>query len=208
MDEASPVPPRGRRPLRPILVGLATLGVLAVGSVLVLAPRDGGRLRHDPSDPSIRTSGPSIAATSTSNSAGQPAVSLPGLDTDERAVADAYLGLATAFDEASADIQISDPLAEFDLVGARLIDLLDRTSAQVAALPPPGRAFASVRDLGTEMTATIAMLRAIDPHGSRDLAATQYRQALDYWIDHVKPVTDSLRRTLGLPATPGGDLRL
>jgi hypothetical protein len=192
----------------PMVAGLTILAVLAVGSVVVLGQGSVGTGGRPPTGTLFPTADPSKVAVSTPGPSARPLDSQPALDPDERAAAAAYLALAGAFDDASTDLQISDPLAEFDLVGARLIDLLDRTRADIVALPRSGQVAAAVRDLGREMAATTAMLRAIDPHGPRDLTATQYREALDYWIDHVKPATDSLRATLGLPATPGGDLRL
>jgi hypothetical protein len=208
MEDGSINGPRSGPSLQRILAGSAVLVVLAAGLLGVLGRDVASVSSPSPSSTPDRTPGSSPIGLSSVGPTARPVPSQRALGVDERALAAAYLEFAGGFNVSSTDIQISDPLAEFDLVGTRLIDLLDRTSEQIAALPQAGSTADAVRELGAEMTATSALLRAIDPHGPRGLAATEYRQALDYWIDNVKPVTDAIRVTLGLATTPVGDLRL
>jgi hypothetical protein len=152
---------------------------------------------------------PASGGGSLAVSSASPIGSIPTASpTPSAAAVGGYLGLATGFDDATTEIQIANPLAEFDLVGARLIELIESTRQRLAALPPSGATAHRLRQLDVEMAATVDLLRAIDPHGPRDQTATRYQQALDYWVDHVAPITAAIRSALSLPPPPGGDLKL
>jgi hypothetical protein len=146
---------------------------------------------------------PPSAATSSA-----PLVS-PGQPTgDVLAFADAYRTLTDAYARARDDIIIANPLSEFDLVGNRLIDLLEATRSQLAGLPRLDVTAEPMRRLDQEMAATLRLLRALEPHGPRAQQAEQYQQALDYWIDHVVPVANEIRAAVGLPRSQPVDLGL
>jgi hypothetical protein len=133
----------------------------------------------------------------------------PGRPTgDVRAFADAYRTLTDAYARARDDIVLANPLSEFDLVGNRLIDLLEATRSQLAGLPRLDVTTEPMRRLDQEMAATLELLRAVEPHGPRAQQAEQYQQALDYWIDHVVPVANEIRAAVGLPSSQPGDLAL
>jgi hypothetical protein len=130
------------------------------------------------------------------------------LETDEQRFADAYRGLAETHNIQASDLLISNPLAEYDLVGIRLVDLIDRTREQLSELPGLSPMDGPVGELGREMAATVTLLRAIDPHGSASERAMRYQAALDRWVERVQPRSDAIRAELGLPPSTTGDLRL
>jgi hypothetical protein len=137
-----------------------------------------------------------------------PAVSQRRLDADEQSFADAWVGLVETYDRQCTDLLMANPLAEFDLVGTRLIDLVDETRGRIADLPPLALTAGEVRSVELEMAATVTLLRMVDPHGPRADQAQQYQLALDHWIERVKPASDAIRAALGLPSSGTGDLRL
>jgi threonine dehydratase len=103
---------------------------------------------------------------------------------------------------------ISNPLSEWDLVGSRLIELIDETRRELSALAPPAGLGGNARALADAMAATRAMLEAIESHGSRTDQAEAFQRALDDWVDHVLPRAEAIRDMLGLPAVPPGDMQL
>jgi hypothetical protein len=169
----------------------------------------GGLFQGDAGSGSGGSPSPSDAGALASPSlAASPPTADPAVNSDELAFAEAYLGLATTHDAQATDLLIANPLAEFDLVGERLIDLLDQTRQQVAELPSYPLTASRVRDLERELGETVELLRAIDPHGPSVDMATDYQHALDYWIEHVQTVSAAIRASLGLPPPATGDLRL
>jgi hypothetical protein len=191
-------------PYRRILAGILVL--MAVAAVTI---RPGGLLRGDAGSGSGASPLPSdVGALASPNLAASPPTADPAANSDELAFAEAYLGLATTHDAQATDLLIANPLAEFDLVGERLIDLLDQTRQQVAELPSIPLTAGRMRDLEHELGETVELLRAVDPHGPPVDMATEYQHALDYWIEHVHPVSEAIRASLGLPPPATGDLRL
>ena len=113
-----------------------------------------------------------------------------------------------AHDAEMTSLLIANPLAEYDLVGFRLIDRIAQTRVQLGALDPPTGAGAELIALGQAIDATSAMLKAVDPGGTATDQASAYVLALDDWVDHVRPHAESIRRALGLAPVPPGDLQL
>jgi len=160
----------------------------------VASPEDGGR--------------PSLPPATRAPVASRSAESRAPLDPAEAAFADAYLILAEAHDDVVVELLIANPLAEFDLVGVPLTDLVDETRNRLAGLPRLPSVAGEVERLEREMGAVVDLLRAIDPHGPRLAMAETYREALDHWVDNVRPATEAIRTMLGLPPPEAGDLRL
>jgi len=186
-----------------LLVALAVMAVAAIG----LSGLSG---REDPVGSSPPPSGEAStgALPPPTGPEGSPSADPSQLDADEQAFADAYLALAAVHDSGVVELLIANPLAEFDLVGVPLTDLVDLTRQQLADLPPLAATAEHVAALDREMAATVALLRAIEPHGPRRDMATSYTSALDYWIDHVRPESEAIRTRLALPPVPFGDLQL
>jgi hypothetical protein len=124
------------------------------------------------------------------------------------AFGDAWAAAVTAHDHEATEVMIANPLAEWDLVGARLIDLLGQTRARLSALAPPADLRPETRTLDEAIGLTLGMLEAIDPHGPRTDQAAAFLRALDHWIDNVLPRAEAIRDALGLPPVPAGDLQL
>lgn len=125
-----------------------------------------------------------------------------------QAFVDAWVAEIEAYDSGVTELLIANPLAEYDLVGLRLIDLVARTRELLSTVQPPSGLRAEVRALDDAMAATLARLEAIDPHGPRTEQAAAYRDALDDWVDHVRPIAQAIRDALGLAPVPAGDLQL
>ena len=181
------------------------MAAVAIGP-LGLLERDAGE-GSDPS-PSVAAGSAPVQSPTPTRPADRPAASQGPLSPDEQAFAEAYRTLAETYDHQATDLLIANPLSEFDLVGSRLTDLIDRTRQQLAGLPPLALTADQVRAVEREMAATLALLREVDPHGPQDEQATTYQRALDYWVEHVQPVSDAIRAALGLPPSATGDLRL
>lgn len=124
------------------------------------------------------------------------------------AFGDAWAAAVAGHDHGATEVMIANPLAEWDLVGTRLIDLVRQTRAQLSALAPPADLRPETVALDEAIGATLAMLEAIDPHGPRADQAAAFRGALDDWIDNVRPRAEAIRDALGLPSVPPGDLQL
>jgi hypothetical protein len=124
------------------------------------------------------------------------------------AFGDAWAEVVAAHDRGAVEVMIANPLAEWDLVGTRLIDLVGQTRAQLSALAPPGEVRPGTVALDEAIGATLATLEAIDPHGPRPDQAAAFQAALDDWVDHVRPRAEAIRDALGLPPVPPGDLQL
>jgi hypothetical protein len=124
------------------------------------------------------------------------------------AFGDAWAAAVAAHDHGATEVMIANPLAEWDLVGARLIDLLGQTRAHLSALAPPADLRPETLALDEAIGATLEMLEAIDPHGPRTDQAAAFLRALDDWIDNVRPRAETIRDALGLPPVPPGDLQL
>lgn len=183
------------RPLPRILAGLVVLVVLMAAAAVAIGPLGWlGRDARQGSDPS-----PSVAIG---------VATVPASNPTQHAFADAYRTLAETHNREATDLLIANPLAEFDLVGTRLMELIDRTREGLTGLPAVAQTASRVHRVDVEMGATVALLRAIDPHGPPDQRATQYQRALDYWVEHVQPESDAIRAALGLPPSASGDLRL
>ncbi len=204
--------------LRPILAGFVVLVAAAIG-LLGLLGRDAAvsaspspsvavGVTSVPSPTGRSPTVPSPPVPSPTAASARPVASPRRLTADEQQFADAYLELAETYDGQATELLIANPLAEFDLVGTQMADLVDRTRERLASLPPLAPTTGQVRDVEREMAATVALLRAIDPHGPRSDRATQYQRALDYWIERVQPVSDEIRAALGRPPSATGDLRL
>jgi hypothetical protein len=146
--------------------------------------------------------------TPSSPAASAPAVPVRSLSPDEQALADAFNALADEHNRAITELMISNPLAEWDLVGVPLAALVAGLPDRLAGLPLAPLTQATVQRLADAVTATGALLSAIDPHGPRVEQAAAYAQALDDWITHVLPLDLELRAHLGLPPPASGDLRL
>lgn len=188
---------------RPILAGLVVLAAVAFG---LLGPS--GLFGPPGRAPGVAVSAPPVPSPAATRAAVVPTASHRPLSADEQAFADAYLGLAESYDRQVSDLLIANPLAEFDLVGTRLTDLVDLTRGQLAGLPALALTAGQVEELEREMAAAVALLRGIDPHGPAVERATTYQRALDYWIEHVRPLSDAIRAAVGLPPSASGDLRL
>lgn len=135
----------------------------------------------------------------------RPSTPLPSTATT---FADAWLAVVEPFDAHATEVMIANPLAEWDLVGTRLIDLVGQTRRQLAGLAPPAELAEAVRALDTAIATTQAMLEAIEPHGDRTRQAEAFQLALDDWAEHVRPRAEAIRAALGLPPAPPGDLHL
>lgn len=205
-EPAPPVPDQARSHWRLLaaLVVLIAGTAAAIGPLGLLERRTGA---ESGASPSIEVSGVPAPSTDPSRPADLPTASLAG-SSDELAFADAYRALAETHDRQATDLLIANPLAEFDLVGARLIDLIDESRQRLAGLPPFPGTTDPVRDLQREMAAALVLLRAVDPHGPPSEKAATYQRALDYWVEHVQPVSDAIRAALGLPPSASGDLQL
>lgn len=193
------------RSRRPILAGLLVVAV-AIGLLGLFDPLElvGPRGREAGVAVGASTA-PSPAAT---RAAALPAGSQRPLRADELEFAEAYGDLAESYNRQASDLLIANPLSEFDLVGVRLTDLVDLTRARLADLPAITLTTGKVDELEREMAAVADLLRAIDPHGPATERATTYQRALDYWVERVQPVSDSIRAAVGLAPSPSGDLRL
>ncbi len=126
----------------------------------------------------------------------------------DAAFVDAWVAVVESFDSQVAEVMISNPLSEYDLVGTRLIDLIDQTRLQLSTLAPPARLSEDALALDAAIGATLGMLEAIDPHGNRLSQAAAFQRALDDWVDHVLPLAQAIRASLALPPVPPGDLQL
>ncbi len=142
------------------------------------------------------------------NAPGAPATPGRSHGPDEQAFADAFLALADEHNRACTEILLANPLAEFDLVGARLTDQVIETRSRLASLPRLELTSTLVGDLDSAIADTIALLEAVDPHGPRVDQATAYQAALDHWVAHVLPVANEIRAVVGLPDATTGDLQL
>ena len=159
-------------------------------------------------DPVVTESAPAMPSSAATQAAVPPPDSQRSLRSDEQAFAGAYVELAESYNRQASDILIANPLSEFDLVGARLIDLVELTRAQLNDLPGLALSAGQVGELERQMAAVGSQLRAIDPHGPELERATAYRLALDYWTEHVQPASDAIRSAVGLAPSASGDLRL
>jgi hypothetical protein len=159
-------------------------------------------------DADVTESAPTVPSSAATQATVPPADSLRSLRSDEQAFAEAYLGLAESYNRQASDLLIANPLSEFDLVGARLTDLVDLTRAQLTDLPALTFTAGQVGELEREMAAVGDLLRGIDPHGPELERTTAYRLALDYWTEHVQPASDAIRAAVGLAPSASGDLRL
>ncbi len=135
----------------------------------------------------------------------RPSESPPSTGT---AFGDAWAAAVAAHDRGATEVMLANPLAEWDLVGTRLIDLVSRTRAELSSLAPPADLRSEALALDEAIGATLAMLEAIDPHGPRTDQADAFLRALDDWIDNVRPRAEAIRDALGLPPVPPGDLQL
>ena len=126
----------------------------------------------------------------------------------DQAFADGWLGVVVAHDAAATAVLIANPLAEWDLVGVRLVDVVRATRGQLSTLSPPARLQQDMSALDAALAANLALLGAVDPHGTRADQEAAYGHALDDWIDHVRPDAQSIRDALGLAPVPPGDLQL
>jgi len=122
--------------------------------------------------------------------------------------ADAWLALVEAYDAQATEVMISNPLSEWDLVGDRLVALVEGAHQQLMTLPSPAELSEDVQALDAALTRTLAMLEAIEPHGPRTGQAEAFQRALDDWVEHVQPLAAAIREALGLPPVPPGDLQL
>ena len=109
------------------------------------------------------------------------------LSSAEQPFADGWVAVVEALDQEAVELLIANPLSEYDLVGGRLIEVLEHAREELSALAPPERLRQEVGGLDRAMGAVLAQLGAIDPHGPRTDQATAYRQALDDWMDQVRP---------------------
>jgi hypothetical protein len=153
------------------------------------------------------TATPSFApgASSTPPPSQRPSGAPPSTGT---AFGDAWITVVEAHDDHATEVMVANPLSEWDLVGTRLIDLVGQTRGQLAGLAPPAELRDEALALDDAMAATLAMLEAIEPHGSRTGQAEAYQRALDDWVEHVRPRAQAIRDALGLPPVPPGDLHL
>lgn len=158
--------------------------------------------------PDVTGSAPAMSSAAATQGAVPTADTGRSLRPDEQAFAEAYLELAESYNRQASDVLIANPLSEFDLVGVRLIDLVDLTRAQLSDLPALTLTSGQVGELESEMAAVGSQLRGIDPHGPELDRATAYRRALDYWTEHVQRASDAIRAAVGLAPSASGDLRL
>jgi hypothetical protein len=185
------------------IAGLVILAAVAIGVASLLGR---GATAETSSAPSADVGGTASPSASVPPSAAIASRRPP--TAEERAFADAYLELAEAFNREATDLMIANPLAEWDLVGTRLTELVAGTRGQLAGLPPLPLTDVAVRRLDDEIAATVALLEAVDPHGAQSEQTTAYLRALDYWVAHVQPVSGEIRAALGLPPVSTGDLAL
>jgi hypothetical protein len=145
------------------------------------------------------------AASATPPPSDRPSDAPPTTGT---AFGDAWAAAVGAHDREATEVMLANPLAEWDLVGTRLIDLLGRSRAELSALAPPAELRPETLALDEAIGATLAALEAIDPHGPRPDQAAAFLQALDDWIGNARPRAEAIRDALGLPPVPQGDLQL
>jgi len=197
--------------LRRLGPGLAGVGVVVAAAFGLVGLAGSGLFGQDagsgsssaPSD-AVRVTG----APTHGESAVPPTAGSRPLSAEERAFAEAYLGLAESHDRETIELLIANPLLEWDLIGVPLTDVVDQTRVRLGGLPPLGLTAGWVRELEREMAATVALLRAVDEHAPQAERGTQYRRALDHWVEQVQPVSEAIRAALGLPPVAPGDLRL
>jgi hypothetical protein len=154
---------------------------------------------------------PTAAPTLTPGPSATPPPSVLPSDappTTGTAFGDAWAAAVGAHDRQATEVMIANPLAEWDLVGTRLIDVLGQTRAELSALAPPAELRPETLALDEGIGATLATLEAIDPHGPRPEQAAAFLRALDDWTDNVRPRAEAIRDALGLPPVPQGDLQL
>jgi hypothetical protein len=154
---------------------------------------------------------PTLAPSLAPAASATPAPSVRASDappTTATAFGDAWAAVIAAHDQGATEVMLANPLAEWDLVGTRLIDLLVETRAQLGALAPPDELVPETLVLDEAIGATLAMLEAIDPHGPRTDQAAAFVEALDDWVDNVRPRAEAIREALSLPPAPPGDLQL
>lgn len=187
---------RGRLVQRMTVLAAAAIFVCACGAEPSPAPPSVGA-SVDAASPAPSIDGPSA-----------PAITFRPLTPDERAFAQAFTALADEHNRAVTELLIANPLAEWDLVGVPLAALVATTPNRLAGLPAVPLTQGTVDRLAEAVTASAALLSAIDPHAPRVDQATAYGQALDDWVGHVLPVDLELRGRLGLPPPVSGDLRL
>jgi hypothetical protein len=124
------------------------------------------------------------------------------------AFADAWRAVVEDHDRQAMDVLIANPLAEWDLVGTRLIEVIVETRRQLSSLAPPVRLREEGGALDGALEGALALLRAIDPHGPRTDQEAAYQRALDDWVEHVRPHAQAIRDALGLTRVPPADLQL
>jgi hypothetical protein len=181
---------------------------LLVGSAMLVAACGGGpppRTTPSPVVPGPATPSFVVPAPPTAGASDRPSVRPQPTDV---AFGDAWDAVVESFDTRMAEVMISNPLSEYDLVGTRLIDLIDQTRLQLSTLAPPASLREDALALDTAIGATLAMLEAIDPHGDRRSQAEAFQHALDDWVDRVLPLAQAIRDSLALPPVPPGDLQL
>jgi hypothetical protein len=192
----------------PILAGVVTLAALSAVAIGPLGWLERNAGEGAGSSPSVPVGGAPLPVPTAVLPSDRPVASRRPLSSDEEVFADAYRTLAETHNREATDLQIANPLSEFDLVGFRLTDLVERTRKALAGLPAVDLTAGEVREVDLEMGATLVLLLGVDPHGPADDRAAMYQRALDYWVEHVQPASNAIRATLGLPASPSGDLRL
>src|SRR3990172_9564855 len=72
---------------------------------------------------------------------------------------DAWTVVVEAHNARATELLISNPVSEYDLVGARLIELIAQTRAELSTLAPPPRVREEVLQLADAIAATLVMLR-------------------------------------------------
>jgi hypothetical protein len=181
---------------------------LLVGSALLVAACGGGPTPK--TTPSFVVPGPATPSSAASAPPTPGASDRPSVRPQPTDIAfgDAWVAVVESFDTLVAEVMISNPLSEYDLVGTRLIDLIDQTRLQLSTLSAPALLSEDVLALDGAIGATLAMLEAIDPHGNRSSQAAAFQHALDDWVDHVLPLAQTIRDSLALPPVPPGDLQL
>ena len=122
--------------------------------------------------------------------------------------AETWLATVETYDARAAEVMIANPLAEWDLVGTQLIDLVHQTRREMSTLASPDELRDEVLALDEAIAGTLVMLEAIEPHGRRTDQAQAFQRALDDWVDHVRPQAEAIRDALGLSSVPPGDLQL
>ncbi|HEX4896780.1 MAG TPA: hypothetical protein VFV53_00315 [Candidatus Limnocylindrales bacterium] len=186
------------RPTGPGFAAIAVLAGIAIASACggALAPTARPSLAPAPTATPPATDRPSTPA---------PSIPQPSTGT---AFGDAWAAAVAAHDLGATEVMIANPLSEWDLVGVRLIDLVGRTRAELAALEAPAELQPETLGLDEGIGATLTLLEAIDPHGSVTDQAEAFLLALDEWVADVRPRAEAIREALGLPPVPPGDLRL